>query len=112
MRPRQSAATRVLALFVVAQLASFIVVQRGCSEYYQGELWAHGAAGPLAALKAIPRFRYHSVVSNLGFVLLVALLLAAPAAHVIWPRRATLFVSAAALVVWILFGMGMSIDHM
>jgi len=102
----------VLALFVAAQLTSFAVVQRGCSEYSRDELWAYGLAGPLAAVKALPRFQYHHVVANAGFVLFTMLLLVAPAVHVFRPRRWTLALSALAMAIWILFGMGMSIDHM
>ncbi|HEX7087849.1 MAG TPA: hypothetical protein VF198_15935 [Vicinamibacterales bacterium] len=81
-------------------------------EYSRSELWTHGLAGPLAALKAIPRFRYHHVLANAGFVLFVVLLLVAPAVHIFRPRRWTLALSAVAMALWILFGMGMSIDHM
>ncbi len=112
MTPRRAAAARVLALFLVAQLASFAVVQRGCSEYSRTELWTYGVAGPLTGVKAIRTFQYHPFPANAGFVLFTLLLLVAPAVHVLWPRRATLPLSALAMVLWILFGMGMSIDHM
>jgi hypothetical protein len=103
---------RVLTMYFVVQLASLMIVHQGCSSYEQVEFWTHGVLGPLAAIKVVPRFRYDSLLPTAGFVLLAAALLVAPAVHVLWPRRATLIVSAVALVVWVLFGMGLSIDHM
>ena len=75
-------------------------------------MWIFEALGPLAAVTAIPRFQYHSLVSNALFVAFCGAVLAAPFAYAIRLRLWTLVVTVIALVVWCLFGMGFTIDHM
>jgi hypothetical protein len=99
-------------LYLVVQAVSYLVLRTCCSPYVHNDLWVHGALGPLAAVEAIPRFRYHSLLGNLGFVLVCLAVLVAPFAYVVKPRRMTFVASALALVVWCLFGMGFSIRHM
>jgi hypothetical protein len=110
--PRRAALLRVAALYLAIQAVSYVVLRLCCSPYVHNDLGLHGALGPLAAVEAIPRFRYHSLAGNVGFVLFCLAVLAAPFAHVRWPRRATLVASAVALVVWTLFGMGFAVRHM
>jgi hypothetical protein len=109
---RTAALLRLAGLYVAVQVVSYFVLQTSCSPYVLGDLWIHGALGPLAAVEAVPRFRYHSLLSNCGFVLLCVAVLTAPFAHVIWPRRGTMIVSLIGLVVWWLFGLGFTINHM
>ena len=109
---RLTAAGRVTALYVLVQLISYALLQRSCSASRVGEVWAYGALGPLAAVEAIPRLQYHSWLSNAGFVLGALVVLAAPLTHVTWPRRLTLVASGIGLVVWCVYGLGFSIDHM
>jgi hypothetical protein len=110
--PRLEALARVCGLYLVVQILSYVCLQRACSAYVLGELWIYGALGPFAAVTAIPRFQYHSLLSNFGFVLVCLTVLASPFAYVAQPRRSTLIVSAVALVIWCVFGLGFSIDHM
>ena len=109
---RSAALWRVAAMYLVLQVVSYLVLRMCCSPYVHGDLWLHGALGPLAAVEAIPRFRYHSLPGNLGFVMVCLAVLAAPFAYVLNPRRWTLVASAVGLLVWCLFGMGFSIRHM
>lgn len=109
---RRAAFLRVAALYLAIQAVSYVVLRLCCSPYANIDLWLHGALGPLAAVEAIPRFRYHSLAGNVGFVLACLALLAAPFAHVRWPRRATLVGSGLTLVAWTLFGMGFAVRHM
>jgi hypothetical protein len=99
-------------MYLALQCISLIILQSACSSPAVGSLWLHGALGPLAAVEAIPRFRYHSLLSNLGFVLACIGILVAPFAYVMWPRRLLLAVSVLGLVVWWLFGLGFTIHHM
>lgn len=109
---RASALWRVAALYLTVQLVSYLFLQASCSSYVLGELWIYGALGPLAAFEAVPRFRYHSPLGNIGFVVFSVAVLVAPFAYVIRPRAITLILSAVGLVVWCLFGLGFTIDHM
>lgn len=109
---RRAALLRVAALYLVVQAVSYVVLQLCCSPYVNRDLWLHGALGPLAAVEAVPRFRYHSLAGNVGFVLASLAILLAPFVHVLRPRRTTLVASAVALVVWCLFGMGFAVRHM
>lgn len=109
---RARALRRVASLYLLAQLLSWLVLRAACSEIQRAELWHYGALGPLAAFEAIPRFRYHSLLGNLGFVALCLAILAAPFAYAMRPARATLVASAVALGVWVLFGLGFSVRHM
>lgn len=109
---RRTALVRVAALYGTIQLASFVVLWLVLSEYTFWGVWLRGALGPLAAFEAIPRFRYHSLPGNIAFSLWCLAVLLAPFAYVARPRRATLAVSVAGLVVWWIFGMGFSIRHM
>jgi hypothetical protein len=111
-RSRLAAAGRVAVLYVIVQLISYALLLRSCSALVVDEVWLYGALGPLAAFEAIPRFQYHSWLGNAGFVIGALVIFAAPLAHVAWPRRLTLAVSCIALVIWCLYGLGFSIDHM
>jgi hypothetical protein len=108
---RGAALWRVAAIYLVVQAISYLVLRLCCSPYVHNNLWIHGALGPLSAVEAVPRFRYHSLPGNVGFVLLSLAILVAPFVHVLRPRRATLVASAVALVVWCLFGMGFAVRH-
>jgi hypothetical protein len=108
---RSRALGRVALFFLAAQLASWVILQLSCSESMRGELWCYGALGPLAAVEAVPRFRYHSLLGNAGFVAVCLAMLAAPFAYAVRPGRFTLALSAAACVVWVFFGLAFSIDH-
>lgn len=110
--PRSVALWRVTALYLAVQAVSYVVLRLCCSPYHHNGLWIHGALGPLSAVEAVPRFRYHSLAGNVGFVLVSLAILVAPFAHVLHPRRITLAASAVALVVWCLFGMGFAVRHM
>ena len=109
---RRAALWRVALIYLAIQCASFIILQSSCSSRAVGSLWLHGALGPLAAVEAIPRFRYHSLLSNVGFVLACLGILVSPLAYVMWPHRFLLAVSVLGLVVWWLFGLGFTIHHM
>ena len=109
---RATAFWRVVAMYVVVQILSYLFLLESCSRYSLADMWVHGALGPLAAVEAVPRFKYHSVVSNGAFVLGCLALLVAPFAYVIRPHLLTLIVSAIGLILWCLFGIGMTIDHM
>jgi hypothetical protein len=101
----------VLALYACAQLLSFLLLI-SVQPYHIGRMWAFGALGPLAAVTAVPRFQYHSLVSNALFVAFCALVLIAPFAYAMRPRRWTLVLTVVALLVWCLFGIGFTIDHL
>ena len=90
---RRAALWRVALIYLTVQCASFIILQSSCSPHATGSLWLHGALGPLAAIEAIPRFRYHSLLSNVGVVLVCVGILVMPFAYVRWPRRLSLVVS-------------------
>ena len=111
MTPAQ-ALCRVALLYLIAQLFSWAILRASCSELARAELWLYGALGPLAAVEAIPRFRYHSFLGNVGFVALCFGVFAAPFAYAVRPGRATLAASVIALAVWVLFGLGFSVHHM
>ena len=80
--------------------------------YHLGQMWTFGALGPLAAVTALPRFQYHSLLGNALFLAFCAAVLAAPFAYAIRPGRWTLILTVIGLMVWCLFGMGFTIDHM
>ena len=109
---RRAALWRVALIYLTVQCASFIILQSSCSPHATGSLWLHGALGPLAAIEAIPRFRYHSLLSNVVFVLACVGILVAPFAYVMWPNRLLLAVSVLGFVIWWLFGLGFTIHHM
>ena len=109
---RVDAFWRVAGLFLLVQGISFVVLQRSCSPYVLGDVWIHGALGPLAAYKAVPPWQYHSALANAGFVMVCGCVFAAPLAYVVRPSRLTSVVSAIGLVIWCIFGLGFSIDHM
>jgi hypothetical protein len=109
---RASALRRVAVLYLFAQLFAWVSLQAACSEPMRAGLWRYAALGPLAAVLAIPRFRYHSLLGNLGFVALCVALLVAPFAYAVRPGRVGLAVSVVALAVWVLFGLGFSVHHM
>ena len=108
---RVKALAIVLVLYATAQLLSFLFLI-SAKPYHAGEMWTFGALGPLAAVTAFPRFKYHSLLSNGFFVACCLLVLAAPFAYAIRPRRWTLVLTVIALLVWCLFGIGFTIDHM
>ena len=108
---RAKALATVLVLYACAQLLSFLLLT-SAKPYHAGEMWTFGALGPLAAVTAIPRFKHHSLASNALFVAFCALVLIAPFAYAMRPRRWTLAVTLIALLVWCLFGIGFTIDHM
>jgi hypothetical protein len=99
-------------MYLAVQGLSYLILQRSCSPYTLADLWVHGALGPLAAVEAVPRFRYHSPVSNAAFVALCFAILALPFVYVMWPRRVTMVVSLLGLVLWWLFGLGFTVHHM
>lgn len=99
-------------MYVAVQLLSYILLHAACSPYGIGSLWVHGALGPLAAVEAVPIFQYHSLPGNIAFVAGCLMLLAAPLAYVIRPRRLTLILSLVGLILWWLFGLGFTIRHM
>ena len=109
---RRAALWQVVLIYLAIQCASFIILQSSCSSRAVGNLWLYGALGPLAAVEAIPRFRYHSLLSNVGFVLVCVGILGAPFAYVMWPHRLLLAISVLGLVVWWLFGLGFTLHHL
>lgn len=109
---RAKALGRVAFLYLMVQLFAWVILRVACSDLVRAELWLYGALGPFAAVEALPRFRYHSILANFGFVALCFAVLVAPFAYAARPGRATLVVSAVALVVWVLFGLGFSVHHM
>ncbi len=68
--------------------------------------------GPLAAVTAVPRFQYHTLLGNMGFVLLFLILAGLPFLHPYHPRRWTLIVSAIAWLLWPWLGFAFTINHM
>ena len=102
---------RVAMMYLVVQLLSFLIL-RAAGSYSVRDTWIHGALGPFAAVEAIPRFRYHSLLSNLRFVGGCLIILALPFVYVIRPNRATLILTALGLIVWCLFGFGFTIHHL
>jgi hypothetical protein len=109
---RGTALFRVGAMYLAVQCLSYCFLQTSCSSYALVDLWIHGALGPLAAVEAVPRFRYHSLLSNAAFVALCCAVLAAPFIYVVWPRRIALIASLVGLVVWWLFGLGFTVHHL
>ena len=109
---RRTALWRVGGAYLLMQVLSYVVLQTSCSPYVVGDMWVHGALGPVAAVEAIPRFQYHSVLGNAGFVAGCLAVAGAPFVHVVWPRPATLAASVVGLVVWWLYGLGLTIHHM
>jgi hypothetical protein len=109
---RARALGRVAMLYLAVQALSYAALQASCSVLDLHDTWFCGVLGPLAAINVVSRFRYHAWVSNAFFAGLCLIILAAPFAYVARPRRATLVVSVIGLVVWCLFGLGFSIDHM
>jgi hypothetical protein len=99
-------------LYLLMQVVSYVVLQASCSPYVLGELWVHGALGPLAGVEAVSRFQYHSWMSDAGFVGVCVLVLIAPLAYVVRPHVVTLVVSGMGLVVWWVFGLGFTIHNM
>lgn len=108
---RTRALAVVLALYAAAQLLSFLFLL-STKPYHLEQMWTFGALGPLAAVTAIPRFRYHSLLSNAIFLAFCAMVLAAPFAYALRPRWWTLALTLVGLMVWCLFGIGFTIDHM
>jgi hypothetical protein len=101
----------ILVLYAGAQLLSFFFLI-SAKPYSAGKMWTFGALGPLAAVTAIPRLQYHSFVSNALFVTFCVVVLAAPFSYAIRPRRLTLAMTVIGLLVWCVFGIGFTIDHM
>ena len=101
----------ILSLYAAAQLLSFLLLI-STKPYHVGRMWTFGALGPLAAVTAVPRFQYHSIPGNALFVALCAVVLAAPFAYAIRPGRWTLGLTVVGLLVWCLFGIGFTIDHL
>jgi hypothetical protein len=66
----------------------------------------------IAAVEAIRRFRYHSWLPNAAFPGWSMLMLIAPLAYIVRPTRTMLVISAIALTVWCLFGLGFIVNHM
>lgn len=98
-------------MYLAVQALGYIVLRTSFSPYGLNDLWLHGALGPLAAYEVIPRLRYHSLLGNLGFALLCVAVLLMPFVQVVWPRRLTLIVSLIGLIIWWLFGLGFTINH-
>jgi hypothetical protein len=107
-----NALQRVVFLYFVVQLVSYVILQQSCSPSVHSDVWLHGALGPFAAIKAGTRFQYHSLLSNIGFLLVCLAVLVMPLAYIVRPKRATLVVSLIGLVIWCVFGLGFSINHM
>jgi hypothetical protein len=103
---------RIVFLYLVIQLSSYLILQQACSRYTYSNVWLHGALGPFAAIKAGPRFQHHSLLSNIGFLWVCLMVLVTPLAYVVRPRRATLAISIIGLVIWYVFGLGFSINHL
>ena len=101
----------ILVLYACAQLLSFFFLI-SAKPYSAGKMWTFGALGPLAAVTAIPRLQYHSLASNALFVVFCAVVLATPFAYAMRPRLWTLAVTVIGLLVWCVFGIGFTIDHM
>ena len=111
-RPSRVRALAIVAvLYASAQLLSFLFLL-SMKPYHLGQMWTFGALGPLAAVTAIPRFQYHSLAGNALFLAFCSLVLIAPFAYALRPRRWTLVLTVIALLVWCLFGIGFTIDHM
>lgn len=108
---RARALAVVLALYAAAQLLSFLLLL-SMKPYHLEQMWTFGALGPLAAVTAVPRFQYHSLPGNAMFVAFCAMVLATPFAYAIRPRWWTLALTVVGLMVWCLFGIGFTIDHM
>jgi hypothetical protein len=112
VRPSRIRAFAIVAvLYASAQLLSFLLLNLA-QPYDVGRMWTFGALGPLAAVTAIPRFQYHSLLGNALFVAFCTVVLAAPFAYAIRPRRWMLGLTVIALLVWCLFGIGFTIDHL
>jgi len=109
---RRAALIRIAIIYGAIQLASFVVLWLALSEYTFWDVWLRGALGPLAALEAIPRFRYHSLVGNIAFSLWCLAVMLVPFAYAVRPPRATLIGGVAGRVGWWIFGMGFSVRHM
>jgi hypothetical protein len=107
---RATALQRVMMLYLIVQLLSYLLLQ---ASWFYGvtRLWLYSVLGPFATIAALPRFRYHSMLSNLAFVCAGLIILAAPFAYVLRPRRATMILSFVGLVVWCLYGLGFAINH-
>ena len=99
-----------MMLYLIVQLLSYLLLQVSCS-YGVTRLWLYSALGPFAAIEALPRLQYHSLLNNLAFVCAGLIILAAPFAYVLRPRRATMVLSLIGLIVWCLFGLGFTINH-
>jgi hypothetical protein len=108
---RSRALGRVAALYLLVQLFSWVILSAACYEGSRAELWGDGALGPLAAVEALPRFRYHSFTGNVFFVRWCCAVAIAPFAYVVRPGRAGLAATGVALVVWVVFGLGFSVRH-
>lgn len=109
---RAAALRRVALLYLAVQALSYAALQASCSVLDLRDTWFCGVLGPLAAVEVVSRLQYHAWFRNALFVLLCLVILLVPFAYVARPRRSTLVVSAIGLVVWCLFGLGFSIDHM
>ena len=99
-----------MMLYLIVQLPSYLLLQVSCS-YGVTRLWLYSALGPFAAIEALSRLQYHSLLNNIAFVCVGLIILAAPFGYVLRPRRATLVLSLVGLVVWCLFGLGFTINH-
>lgn len=109
---RAKALAVTLALFAAVFVAWWWFVWSAFGQYTRAEVFVYGLRGPLNVVEAIPRFRYHSALSNAGFLAFNAAILVLPFAYVAWPRWFMLVVSLVGMVAWCVFGGGYSIHHM
>ena len=109
---RKHALARCVGIFTGVQALAGILVWRGFSEYVRGRLMLHVLLGPLNVFDRLDRLKYHSFLSNAGFLLLCAAVAVLPLIHWRYPRRSTLVLAVLGSLLWALFGAGFSIRHM
>lgn len=83
-----------------------MIVWHSFSVHVRGRLLLHVLTGPFNVLGRLDRLKYHSFLSNTGFLLLCAAAAALPFIHWKYPRRGTLVLAVAGSILWALFGAG------
>ncbi len=109
---RRKALLRSLVVFTAVQVLAATIVWFSYSEYVRGGLIARMLLGPLNVLGRLHLMKYHSILSNAGFLLFCATATLLPLIHWKRPGRITLALSAAGSLLWVLLGAGFSITHM
>jgi len=89
-----------------------MIVWYSFSVHVRGRLLLHVLTGPFNVLGRLDRLKYHSFLSNAGFLLFCTTVAVLPFIHWKYPRRGTLALAAAGSVLWALIGAGFSIRHM